>query len=116
MIFGPTQFKNKLNSADEYYDTDPLVPTLHYIDYRYIRFFYHTLHDKFMINNGWKDPQWESVSKLRKGLESEEKILRQIVFGDNVIEIEEKTSMQLLVDEVGPTFIMAPYPSIGQRS
>ncbi|CCX34624.1 Similar to Probable cation-transporting ATPase C1672.11c; acc. no. O74431 [Pyronema omphalodes CBS 100304] len=100
MIFGPTQFKNKLNSADEYYDTDPLVPTLHYIDYRYIRFFYHTLHDKFMINNGWKDPHWESVSKLRKGLESEEKILRQIVFGDNAIEIEEKTSVQLLVDEI----------------
>lgn len=51
------------------------------------------------MNNSWKDPDWTSVRKLRRGIEGEDKELRSLVFGKNVIDIEEKTVMQLLIDE-----------------
>ena len=80
-------------------DDDPIIPYLRYLDYRYIRFYYHPILDKFVMNNSWKDPSWTNVKKLRRGVEGENKELRSLVFGKNVIDIEEKTVMQLLVDE-----------------
>ena len=80
-------------------DDDPVIQCLRYLDYRYIRFCYHPLLDKFSMNNSWKSPSWTSVKKLRCGVEGEDKELRSLVFGKNVIDIEEKTVMQLLIDE-----------------
>jgi len=54
-----------------------------------------------MLNNNWRAPSWDDVRSLRMGLDGDEKGYRQTVFGDNVIDIEEKTAMQILVDEVG---------------
>lgn len=56
-----------------------------------------------MLNNHWRDPSWDDVRSLRMGLDGDEKGYRQTVFGDNVMDIEEKTTMQILVDEVGAT-------------
>lgn len=81
-------------------DDDPVIPYLRCLDYRYIRFCYHPLLDKFVMNNSWKDPAWTNVSELRQGIVGEDKEMRSLVFGKNVIDIEEKTTMQLLVDEV----------------
>lgn len=53
-----------------------------------------------MLTNGWKDPLWKNVKSLRAGLDTEEKDRREQVFGSNVIEIEQKSIPQLLVDEV----------------
>jgi cation-transporting ATPase 13A2 len=50
-----------------------------------------------MPNKNWKDPAWNNVKNLRTGLDGDEKSYRQAVFGDNVIDIEEKTPMQILV-------------------
>jgi len=80
-------------------DDDPVIPYLRHLDYRYIRFCYHPILDKFVMNNSWKDPAWTSVRKLRRGVEGEDKELRSLAFGKNVIDIEEKTVMQLLIDE-----------------
>ena len=91
--------KTQLNCiADE--DDDPVIPYLRCLDYRYIRFFYHPLLDEFVMNNSWKDPAWTNVNRLRQGIEGEYKEMRSLVFGKNVIDIEEKTTMQLFVDEV----------------
>lgn len=81
-------------------DDDPVIHSLRCLDYRYIRFVYHPLHDKFLLNNGWKDPNWTDVKVVRSGIDMNEKEHRNLVFGANVIDIEEKSIMQLLIDEV----------------
>lgn len=97
-IFGPTpSLKGRIF---EYEDDDPEVEHLRYIDYRYIRFYYHQLFDKFSLNNHWRDPNWESAKTLRSGLNGDVKTSRGTLFGQNAIDIEEKSVLQLLVDEV----------------
>ncbi|RSL40941.1 hypothetical protein CEP53_013061 [Fusarium sp. AF-6] len=81
-------------------DDDPIIDDLRTLDYRYVRLCFHPLKDKFMLFNGWKDPNWTDVRLTRAGLDSDEKGVREIVFGNNLIDIEQKTMGQLLVDEV----------------
>ncbi|PHH83578.1 hypothetical protein CDD83_2958 [Cordyceps sp. RAO-2017] len=68
-------------------------------DYRYVRFFFHPLMDKFLLSTGWKDPEWTDVRSVRSGLDSDEKAIRNVVFGSNIIDIQVKSSGQLLIDE-----------------
>ena len=81
-------------------DADPLLPELRVLTYRYVSFFFHPLKDKFVICNGWKDPTWTDVRSLRAGISGDEKDERERVFGNNLIDIEQKSIPQLLVDEV----------------
>lgn len=81
-------------------DPDPILQDLRMINYRYVRFFYHPLKDKFILCNGWKDPLWTDVQAVRSGIDSEEKSHRDAVFGGNLIDIEEKSTFRLLADEV----------------
>ncbi|PUU80551.1 hypothetical protein B9Z19DRAFT_1100233 [Tuber borchii] len=60
----------------------------------------------------WKDPNWDDVRSIRSGIDGEEKGHRGLVFGDNVIDIEEKTTMQLLVDEVFHPFYVFQIASL----
>lgn len=90
--------REKLNGYR--YDGDHELPVLRYLDYRYMRLIYHPLEDKFVLNNDWWDPQWESVKALREGLDTDERDPREQVFGRNMIEIQEKTIPELLLDEV----------------
>jgi len=83
-------------------DPDPILRDLKMIDYRYVRFFFHPLRDKFLISTGWKDPLWANVREIRSGIDSEEKTHRDVVFGSNLIDIEQKSVFRLLVDEVSP--------------
>ena len=104
-VFGHGRERSvSIQTSDDYVDDDPIIQQLQYLDYRYIRFCYHPIQDRFLLNNDWKDPSWDNVRSLRTGLDGDEKGFRQTVFGDNVIDIEEKTSMQILVDEVGVAF------------
>jgi cation-transporting ATPase 13A3/4/5 len=82
------------------YDEDRELSILRYLDYRYMRLLYHPLEDKFVLNNDWWDPQWKDVKALREGLDSEERDPRDQVFGKNIIEIQQKTIPELLLDEV----------------
>lgn len=81
-------------------ENDPLIPEVQILDYRYVRFCFHPLRDKFMMTSGWKDPEWTDTRLVRAGLDSDEKMLRDTIFGSNEIDIEEKTLGKLLVDEV----------------
>lgn len=81
-------------------DQDPVLPDLRMINYRYVRFYYHPAEDKFLLCNGWKDPLWTNVRDIRAGVDSEEKNHREVVFGNNLIDIEQKSLFRLLVDEV----------------
>lgn len=74
---------------------------LQYIDHKYLRFFYHPLEDRFVLMSGWKDPLWTDVKVMRAGLDAEDRDSRELIFGKNLIEIQQKSVPQLLVDEVG---------------
>ncbi len=98
-VFG-SQEKGTLRYYDD--DDDPVINHLRFVDYRYIRFSFHPLKDKFVLSNSWKDPSWTNVKSIRAGLDGDEQEYRQRVFGKNLIGIQEKTVPQLLVDEVRP--------------
>lgn len=93
-------------------DQDPILKDLRTLDYRYIRFYYHPAREKFLLCNGWKDPSWTNIRKLRAGIDSEEKSHREIVFGNNLIDIEQKSTFQLLVDEVFHPFYVFQIASL----
>jgi cation-transporting ATPase 13A3/4/5 len=91
-------------------DSDPTIDSLHSIDYRYLRFFYHPIEDKFSLINGWKDPLWTNAKVMRGGLDADERDSREQLFERNVIEIHQKTVPQLLLDEV--SFLTTLYTCI----
>ena len=96
-VFGLSE-KQFSDGFDE--ESDPLIDNLRTLDYRYVRFCFHPLKDKFVLSSGWKDPEWTDVRLLRSGLDSDDKAVREILFGNNLIDIEQKPMGQLLVDEV----------------
>lgn len=81
-------------------DSDPTMASLHFLDYRHLRFYYHPIEDKFSLIGNWKDPAWTNVKVMRGGLDADERDSREQVFGHNVIDIQQKSVPQLLVDEV----------------
>ncbi|CAJ2507776.1 Uu.00g089620.m01.CDS01 [Anthostomella pinea] len=93
-------------------DADPIMNELRVLTYRYVRFFFHPLKDKFVICNGWKDPTWTRVRPLRAGIDGDEKDQREHVFGSNIIDIEQKSILQLLVDEVFHPFYVFQIASL----
>lgn len=95
-VFGKLE-KTSFEDNDE--DDDPVVTALRFLDYRYVRFCFHPLKDKFVPCSNWKDPAWTDVRKMRAGLDSDERFRREQVFGQNEIEIHQKSIPQLLVDE-----------------
>lgn len=96
-VFGHSE-KGKMSDFDEY--DDPIIEQLRILDYRYIRFCYHPLRDKFVLGNVWKDPNWTDIATVRAGIDSDEQEVRERIFGANAINIEQKSTMQLLLDEV----------------
>ena len=98
-----------MTSQDYDEDDDPVMGILRYLDYRYIRLVFHPLKDKFVLNSGWKDPAWIDVKSMRTGLDNDERQKREKIFGLNVIDIQQKSIPQLLVDEVLKTPL--PYSS-----
>ena len=105
-VFGLSE-KSYFQSLED--DVDPLMDELRFIDYRYVRFFFHPVKDKFLLSNGWKDPEWTDVRQVRVGIDSDEKSIREIIFGNNLIDIAQKSVGQLLVDEVSPCELLQFY-------
>lgn len=81
-------------------DDDPILDDLRVLDYRYIRFAFHPLKDRFLQTNSWIDPAWTDVKTIRAGIDGDEKEKREQAFGNNLIDIRQKSIPQLLVDEV----------------
>jgi cation-transporting ATPase 13A3/4/5 len=99
-VFGSIE-KQYAIADDDDDDEDPILSELRILDYRYIRFCFHPLKDRFVLSNGWTDPMWTDVKSIRTGIDGDEKEMRELVFGKNLIDIEQKSIPQLLVDEVG---------------
>lgn len=96
-MFGVSEKSYSLSYDD---DDDPILDDLKILDYRYMRFTFHPVKDKFILSNSWKDPLWTDVKSIRAGIDGDEKESRELVFGKNLIDIKQKTIPQLLVDEV----------------
>ncbi|KAL8874537.1 MAG: hypothetical protein Q9174_000124 [Haloplaca sp. 1 TL-2023] len=99
-VFGASE-KNGYNELDE--DDDPVMSNLRFLDYRYMRFCFHPLKDNFQLSDTWEGSNWSDVKDMRVGLDSEERYRRELIFGKNEINIEQKSIPQLLVDEVSHT-------------
>jgi cation-transporting ATPase 13A2 len=97
-VFGVSEKKYALLYNDD--DDDPVLDDLRILDYRYMRFSFHPLKDRFILSNSWKDPAWTDVKSIRAGIDADEKENRELVFGKNLIDIKQKTVPQLLLDEV----------------
>ncbi|KAL4806028.1 hypothetical protein BDV18DRAFT_140397 [Aspergillus unguis] len=93
-------------------DGDPIVPQLRYLDYRYLRFFYHPLEDRFSLISGWKDPSWTNAKSMRVGLNADDRDSREQIFGKNTIDIEQKPLLQLLTDEAFHPFYIFQLASL----
>ena len=77
-----------------------MLPNLRILDYHYVRFCFQPVEDKFSVCGTWMDPSWTDVKSLRRGLEADERESREQAFGGNIIDIQEKTIPQILIDEV----------------
>jgi cation-transporting P-type ATPase 13A2 len=108
-VFGYNE-KSKYTDYDEY--DDPIMDELKILNYRYIRFCYHPLKDKFVLGNTWKDPAWTDVLSVRNGIDGEEQELRERIFGRNVIDIAQKSTGQLLLDEAFHPFYVFQIASL----
>jgi cation-transporting ATPase 13A2 len=96
-VFGSSEKRFAVSDEE---DDDPVLEDLRILDYRYMRFSFHPVKDRFVLSNSWKDPAWTNVKSIRAGIDGDEKENRELVFGKNLIDIKQKTVPQLLVDEV----------------
>ncbi|KAK1148276.1 hypothetical protein N8T08_010085 [Aspergillus melleus] len=48
---------------------------------------------------GWKDPLWTNAKMMRMGLDADDRDSREQVFGKNLIDIHQKSALELLLDE-----------------
>lgn len=81
-------------------EKDPIAPYLSSFVYRYTKFFYDPTEDLFRTNSLWYDRRWLSLHEAKAGISYRTHEQRQQVFGENTIEIEDKSIASLLVDEV----------------
>jgi hypothetical protein len=49
----------------------------------------------------WRDPNWTTVVSAQSGIDGATREQRRIIFGKNEIDIGEKSTLSLLVEEVG---------------
>lgn len=101
-VFGSTG-KERMRGYDED-DDDPIVMQLRFLDYRYLRLCFHPMKDKFVLCSNWKDSKWTDVRSIRGGLDGDERYRREQVFGQNQINVQQKSIAQLLVDEASHLF------------
>lgn len=90
-----------LNEEPEFdKDTDPIIPSMVSFTYRYINFFYNPVEDIFRTNTNWYDIHWLNVKNTKDGVSQSIQDQRLKIFKSNDLKIEEKTTIQLLSDEV----------------
>ncbi|KAJ2063109.1 hypothetical protein GGI17_001956 [Coemansia sp. S146] len=95
-IFGSLTRKGPLNGR-----SDDVVRSLSMFTHRYYRFVYHPYLEKFLPNTCWMDSAWTRIpATMRTGLTYDIRDLRNTIFGENNIDIKEKSIARLLFDEV----------------
>ena len=99
--------------ANDYMEEDDyVIGHLRILDYRYIRFCFHPLKDKFIVSNSWKDATWSDPEAARKGISSGRRETREQVFGKNSLDIQQKSIGEMLVDEAFHPFYIFQLASL----
>lgn len=108
-VFSEDQLKSELETYAHNYGRTNLtrshnfqqnLPHLITINYQYVRLAFNPIIEQFHVIGFWKDKSWNSVKSLKQGLTSETHHDRLQIFGPNAIDIKEKPTSKLLVDEV----------------
>ncbi|RUO97084.1 P5-type ATPase cation transporter-domain-containing protein [Jimgerdemannia flammicorona] len=97
---GPEPMSSPLLGEQRYLNPSEPLNHLHLLDHRYLRMAYHPGLRRFLQTGYWKDPAWTSAKKLMNGLTREQHQERRSVFGENLIDVKEKPTVKLLMDEV----------------
>ena len=79
---------------------NPNIPIMISFSYRYFNLIYSPIEDLFKINSNWTDADWLSLSSIQKGLPTSVVEDRMLAFGRNNINLKQKTSLEILFDEV----------------
>ncbi|TFK54011.1 hypothetical protein OE88DRAFT_1624988 [Heliocybe sulcata] len=91
---------------------DSILDHLVVVDYRYARFALDPRSGLFTMLKDWRDPSWTGVLNVHAGLQQEVRQQRSTLFGPNVIDIEGKSTLSLLIDEVIHPFYVFQIASI----
>ncbi|KAF8161197.1 P-type ATPase [Crassisporium funariophilum] len=91
---------------------DGILSFLLVVDYRYTRFAVDPRTGLFNMVRDWRDPSCTGLVSIQHGLDEATKQQRHIIFGKNEIDIEGKSTVSLLVDEVIHPFYVFQIASI----
>ncbi|KAG6849996.1 hypothetical protein H0H93_002786 [Arthromyces matolae] len=82
------------------------------VDYRYSRFVLDPRTGLFSMARDWRDPSVTNLESVKSGIDETNRLQRRLLFGKNEIEIEGKSTISLLVDEVIHPFYVFQIASI----
>ncbi|KAG5440200.1 hypothetical protein PCANB_001769 [Pneumocystis canis] len=101
LIFSVYKGFQNIYSKFETKNDDSEIPPLVYFDYRYLRFIYYPPEQKFLPLSNWRDYRYTlPIEEIFKGLDTKTRNDREIIFGKNIMDIEEKSIFRLLIDEI----------------
>ncbi|SCU84504.1 LAFA_0D10308g1_1 [Lachancea sp. 'fantastica'] len=81
-------------------DENPNIPIMIHFSYRYFNLIYTPVEDVFKTNSNWTDPDWLTLNADEAGLSTSAVEDRVLAFGKNNINLKQKTTSQILFDEV----------------
>lgn len=76
-----------------------ILDVLRVVDYRYARFALDPRSGLFTMLRDWRDPSWSGVTSVQNGLAFSVRDQRNTIFGPNLVDIEGKSTVSLMVDE-----------------
>ncbi|GJE95870.1 P-type cation-transporting ATPase domain-containing protein [Phanerochaete sordida] len=92
--------------------TSGLLKCLTVVDYRYARFALDPRTGLFSMVKDWRDSTWSTKPSVQGGLDDGTMTQRLTLFGPNVIDIEGKSTISLLIEEVIHPFYVFQIASI----
>ncbi|KAJ7346731.1 hypothetical protein DFH08DRAFT_869152 [Mycena albidolilacea] len=104
----PTPVADTLNTQHSESSLDTLIV----IDYRYSRFALDPRTGLFNMIRNWRDPSWTGSQIVQNGMETPVRQQRLTLFGKNEVDIEGKSTVSLLVDEVIHPFYVFQIASV----
>ncbi|KAM3163822.1 Cation-transporting ATPase [Lachancea thermotolerans] len=79
---------------------NPNIPIMIYFSYRYFNLIYTPIEDLFKTNSNWTDADWLSLESAHEGLTTSIVEDRVLAFGKNSINLKQKSTAEILFDEV----------------
>jgi cation-transporting ATPase 13A2 len=91
---------------------DDAMGFLKIVEYRYTRFALDERSGRWKMVRDWRDHLWTSLKGVSAGLDESTRDQRRILFGQNSIDIEGKSTLTILLDEVLHPFYVFQVASI----